>query len=148
MPNRATWEPGHAVGHAVIDTQHQNLLAQCNRLADHCRPGGVEGGEPSVDPAFGHAFDESFDRLKAQVREHLETEVALLAELGYPDPEDHRIEAEEFDYLAGEIITTEHFDRVELQRFVTLWCIGHVTGSAARLRALLAGGNASAAAAS
>ena len=52
------------------------------------------------------------------------------------------MECEEFDYLVDEIVTTENFDRLELQRFLALWCLGHIAGSAGDLRALLAGGTA------
>ena len=74
---------------------------------------------------------------------NFETEAALLARCGCADLEDHRIECDEFEYLAGEIATTENFDRLELQRFLALWCLGHIKGSAGQLRAVLAGGNAS-----
>lgn len=135
MPNRAQWEPDYAVGHEVVDAQHRGLLAQCNLLADHCEGTGGEDGE--------RRFDEAFERLKALAREHFETESALHAACGDPDLEDQQFEYEEFEYLAGEVATTGNFDRLEVQRFLTLWCIGHIAGSAARLRAVLAGGEAS-----
>ena len=47
------------------------------------------------------------------------------------------VTAEQMD-LAADIATTENFDRLELQRFVTLWWVGHIAGSAAGLRACLA----------
>jgi hypothetical protein len=40
--------------------------------------------------------------------------------------DDYRSEREEFDYLAAEIITTENFDREELQTFLALWWAGHI----------------------
>ena len=58
---------------------------------------------------------------------------------GCPELEDHRFDCDEFEYLVSEIVTTEHFERVELQRFLALWFLGHVMGSAAQLRAALAG---------
>jgi hemerythrin-like metal-binding protein len=130
MPNRERWDPGWSVGHPVIDAQHQALLAQCNLLADHCEPGD--------GPANGQAFDQAFEKLKALAREHFDAEATLLAAHGDPDLEDHAVECDEFDYLADEVATTEHFDRLELQRFLSLWCVGHIAGSAHRQRALLA----------
>jgi hemerythrin-like metal-binding protein len=135
MPTRVQWEPGYGVGHEAIDTQHRNLLHQCNLLADRCLSGGGEESDRN--------FDQAFDGLKVLAREHFETEASLLASRGYPDLEDHRFECDEFEYLADEIVTTQNFVRLELQRFLALWCIGHITGSAAQLRAFLAGGNAS-----
>ncbi|EHR69551.1 hemerythrin [Burkholderiales bacterium JOSHI_001] len=133
MPNRAAWEPDHQVGHTTIDTQHQGLLDQCNVLADLCA---------ADDGAHWHpSFDAAFERLKALAREHFETEATLLAG-DAQRLEDHRSECEEFDYLVGEIVTADNFSRLELQRFLTLWCVGHVAGSAPGWRAWLASGNA------
>lgn len=130
MPCLAPWDPDFAVGQPLIDAQHEALLAQCKRLADHC------GGGPG--PADDPAFDDAFAQLKALAREHVEAEAALLAACGDADPEGLRIECDEFEYLAGEIATTAHFDRLELQRFLALWCLGHVRSSAQRFRALQA----------
>lgn len=132
MPQRLQWDPGFEVGHEDIDAQHRGLLVLCERLAGHCLQGGGAAHE--------QRFDADFEALKALVREHLESEATLLSELGDPDAEDHRVEQAEFDYLAGEVMTTGNFDRLELQRFVALWCLGHITASAARLRARLARG--------
>ncbi len=96
------------------------MLDQCNLLAEHCA-----GGEEA-----DRQFDQAFERLRALAREHFEAEAALLAERGHPDVDDHAAECEEFDYLVDEIVTTDHFDRLELQRFLALWCLGHISGSA------------------
>lgn len=130
MPNRAAWEPHFQVGHASLDAQHQGLLAQCNQLADLCLAHDGQPDEPG--------FDAAFNALKALARQHFETEAALLA--GDPDRlEDHRSECEEFDYLVGNIVTADNFSRLELQRFLALWFVGHIAGAAPGLRAVLAG---------
>jgi hypothetical protein len=64
--------------------------------------------------------------------------VAVLVERGDTDTEDMALECDEFEYLADEIATTANFDRLELQRFAALWCLGHVRGSAQRCRAAAA----------
>ncbi len=125
MPQRPAWQDDYAVGSAPIDAQHRALLEACRRLADLCERGNDE------------AFDEAFARLKALVGEHFEAEAALLAERGCPDLEAHAEEHEEFVWLADEIASTANFDRLELQRFVSLWCVGHIA-SAAALRDSLA----------
>jgi hemerythrin-like metal-binding protein len=122
-PARVPWDPAYDVGHPLIDTQHRALIDQCNRLADLCL----------ADEA---AFDAAFATLKADAQAHFEAESALLASHAWADLEDHRIECDEFGYLANEIATTAHFDRLELQRFVALWWVGHVAGSAASLQDL------------
>ena len=131
MPMRAPWEPEFHVGHALIDAQHQSLLTQCNQLVDLCP---ADGEEPTDD-----RFDQAVEQLKLQAREHFEAEAALLASLDCPELEDHRMECDEFEYLAGEIATAENFDRRELQRFLILWWLGHIKGWAGRQRELLAG---------
>lgn len=132
MPNRPQWDAQLSVGHALVDAQHQALLAQCNVLAEHCAAGDAA------------AFDAAFERLKALAREHCDTESTLLAQRAYPELDDHRFEFDEFEYLAAEIATAENFDRPELQRFLALWCVGHVTGGARELREFLAEAGAAA----
>ncbi|MBL8345544.1 MAG: hemerythrin domain-containing protein [Rubrivivax sp.] len=131
-PTRVTWDADFAAGHELIDAQHQGLFDQCNRLADLCTGGA---GEVSL-----RQFDQAFDRLKVLAREHCESEAALLAASGQAlaEPEDALAECEEFEYLADEIATTANFDRLELQRFLALWCVGHVKASARQLREALA----------
>lgn len=128
---RVDWEHGMAVGHALIDDQHQALFALCNQLADRC-----------IGPGDEAAFDETLARLKALAHEHLAAELSLLAAAGDPAVDDHRADGEEFDYLVDQIATPEHFDRLELQRFVALWWIGHVADIAPKLRERLAKGGA------
>lgn len=125
MANRVQWGPGHSVGNASLDTQHQAILARCNALAD------------CLNEANDRRFDETFQELMALAREHFAAEEALLVRCGYPELEDYRSEREEFDYLSAEIITTENFDRNELQTFLALWWSGHMLGAARKHRAFL-----------
>lgn len=128
MANRVQWEPRHSVGNATLDAQHRAILAQCNVLAD-CLDDASEAGD--------RKFDEIFNELMTLAREHFATEEALLARCAYPGLDDYRNECEEFDYLSDEIITTENFDRHELQAFLTLWWTGHILGAARDHRAFL-----------
>lgn len=131
MPHRAPWTPDYNVGHEVIDAQHRGLLAQCDRLADLC--------PAAVDDAGRQHFDQAVDQLMTLARAHFATEAALLAELKSPDLDEYAFESDEFEYLANEIATAENFDRLELQRFFSLWWLGHIVGSAGAMRELLAG---------
>lgn len=121
--SRVPWEPHFTVGHATIDEQHRQLLAQCDRLADLC---ATDGGNSSADAEFTAAFE----RTMGMAREHFAVEEALLVAAAYPDLEDYRCEVEEYEFLAAEIATTENFDKIELQRFLALWWLGHILGAA------------------
>jgi hemerythrin len=129
MPNRVQWDPCFSVGNETLDAQHQRFLEQCNALAD-CLS---EAGDAGI-----LKFDQLFAALMASAREHFSTEEALLASCGYPELDDHRSEQEEFEFLAAEIITTDNFDRDELQTFLALWWAGHVMGAARNYRPFFA----------
>lgn len=122
MPKFLSWEPYFPVGQALIDAQHQALLEQCNQLARLCQTGHEAQAEGP--------FDQAFQQLRTMASEHFADEAAWLAASGETDLEAHRFECEEFDYLVSEIVTTENFDRLELQRFLALWWLGHITGMA------------------
>ncbi len=122
-PNRVEWGLHFAVGHEILDQQHQQILAQCNVLADLC---AADGGNSSADLEFTQAFE----RAMTLAREHFVAEEALLVARAYPEIEDYRFETEEYAYLAAEIATTENFDKIELQRFLSLWWVGHILDAA------------------
>lgn len=130
MLNRVQWDPRHSVGNETLDDQHRAIAARCNALAD-CLEDAPDADEPK--------FDQIFNDLMTAAHEHFAIEEALLARCGYPELADHQSEREEFEYLAAEIVTTENFDRHELQSFLALWWIGHIRGCAAQHRAYLEG---------
>lgn len=125
MPNREQWNPNYDTGNEILDHQHRIILARCNALADQ-NPGGGQDQ--------GMAFNNSFNELMALAREHFATEEALLAACGYPELEELKDEYGEFEYLAADIVTTENFEVIELQRFLVLWWVGHIIESAAKFR--------------
>lgn len=129
MPNRVQWDPRYSVGNESIDNQHKDILARCNALADCC----LSDDSPEGDRKFRQTFDE----LMAFAREHFAAEEALLAGCGYPLLDELKDEYDEFGYLADEIVTTENFDKLELQRFLALWWVGHIMGSGKKQRAYL-----------
>lgn len=128
MPNRVPWRPDYDMGHEALDAQHRNILAHCNALAD-CLDDESEEGD--------RKFRQTFDALMALAREHFVTEEALLAQSAYPELDDLSSEQEEYEYLAAEIVTTENFDKNELQTFLSLWWVGHIVGSGKKQRAFL-----------
>ncbi|CAG1008362.1 hypothetical protein BURK2_03732 [Burkholderiales bacterium] len=123
MANRVRWEAQFVVGNEALDAQHRRAIEQINALAD-CLDDGKE-----------ERFDAEFKELMRLAGEHFAAEEALLFSKGYPEIDDYRSEREEFGYLADEIITTAHFDRQELQRFLALWWSGHIVGAARKQRA-------------
>jgi len=128
MTNRVQWNPRFSVGNELIDDQHKTILAQIDALAD-CLDEGNEEGELQ--------FLKLFDDLKALARKHFADEVALLAHNASPQVDEHKDEQEEFEYLQAEIVTTENFDKDELQTFLALWWTGHIVGLAKNQRAHL-----------
>ena len=127
-PMRVPWDPDFEIGHALIDAQHQGLLAQCEALAALI----VAADEDQAGDGFGQAVE----HFKALVRQHFDSEAAVLLERGCNDLGDHDDEAADFEVLVNDVATTRHFDRLELQRFLAVWSLGHVAGSVAVLRSL------------
>ncbi len=130
MPNLVQWDPSYSMGNETLDNQHRNILAQCNALADW-----VAATDQESDLKFHNIFNE----LIALAREHFASEEDLLTRCSYPIPEEHKNECDEFDYLVADIITTENFEKLELQRFLALWWVGHIVGSGKKYRACIAG---------
>lgn len=128
MPNRVQWDAAYSTGHDTLDSQHRAILAQCNALADCITEAG---------PDSELNFQDTLVALMTQVREHFATETALLTQWAYPMLDEHHNEHDEFDYLANDIITTENFEKIELQRFLALWWVGHIVGSGKQYRAFL-----------
>jgi hemerythrin-like metal-binding protein len=125
MAKRTHWIPHFTTGNTVLDEQHQQLLAQCNTLADSL---GEENNPQSAA---------ILEQLMSSVRAHFETERSLLTSCNYPLLDEHEHEGEEFEFLAAEIISTENFDMDELQTFLALWCTGHIVGTSGKQRPYL-----------
>lgn len=130
QPMRVAWDPAFETGHARLDAQHRGLLALCDELADLCM-GGHE-----------RDFDDRLPVLQALAAEHFAAELDWLHHVGDEALDDHRAGCGEFGFLMQDIATTAHFNRLELQRFLALWWLGHVAEPAARFRALQPGGTA------
>jgi hemerythrin-like metal-binding protein len=128
MPNRVQWDAAYSMGHDILDSQHRAILAQCNALADCITEAGLESELK---------FQDTLVALMAQAREHFATETVVLTQCAYPMLDAHHNECDEFDYLANDIITTENFEKIELQRFLALWWVGHIVGSSKQYRAFL-----------
>lgn len=135
MPKHVPWDAAFSVGNELIDQQHQQLLAHCNALAD-CIP--TMPNAPSALVELGERqFDQIFNALLADARTHFADEAKLLAQMDKPalDALEAQQDAQdEFEYLVADIVTAENFSKTEIQRFLALWCVGHLLDSGKRLR--------------
>ncbi len=123
-PNRVPWTPDFLVGDAIIDDHHRQALERCNRLADYCAAGAEND----------QAFEQEFVALMRFAREHFAAEAAALESAGHVDLEEFRQECADFEYVSDDIATMENFDKTELQRYLSLWWMGHIIESARRLQ--------------
>ena len=130
MPNQVPWNPRYSVGNEILDDQHRKILAQCNALADH-----VVDADRESDLKFHTIFNE----LTTRTRDHFSSEEELLIRCACPTFEEHKNERDEFEYLSAEIVTTDNFDKHELQRFLIFWWVGHIMDSGERYRTAIAG---------
>lgn len=128
MSNHVRWDPLYGVGNEVLDNQHKAILAQCNALGD-C----IANTAQDVEQQFRAVFNE----LLTSVRDHFSAEEALLSIAAYPALDEHREALDEFEELVANVITTDHFDMPEIQRFLGLWWIGHLIDSSKKYRAFV-----------
>lgn len=125
-PLRLPWDRDFETGHAEMDAQHRALLAQCTLLAERC-PGPDGAGSAA-------AFDAAYAELRRMAQAHFEAEAVWLAEAGSAQREEHLADCEDFGWLADEIATVDNFSRLELQRFLALWWLGHVRSAGTLLQ--------------
>jgi hemerythrin len=123
MSNHVAWDKSYATGDDGLDAQHRQLLVQCNALAGSLSGDGSE---------YGPEFQTRLDALIDGVRQLFAAEQARLE--GYPTLDDYNDEIDEFEFLVADIATAENFDATEVQRFLSLWCVGHVAGFGTKYR--------------
>lgn len=127
MAKRMQWIPHFTTGNTMLDEQHQQMLEQCNALADCLGEVGTANAQ----------FAGILESLMANIRQHFAIERELLAGNGFPNLDELENEGQEFSYLADEILSTENFDPDELQTFLALWCTGHIVGTSSQQRPYL-----------
>ncbi|NMG76685.1 bacteriohemerythrin [Aromatoleum diolicum] len=136
--SRFEWKPEYSVGDPVIDTQHAELIAIINELADQLQ--GAEG------PAIAEARA-VFDHLANYVTAHFAYEEDRIAAAGYPEERivEHQAEhnsmlrkVQEFEQVF------ENGDADALQRMMPFlygeWLIHHICGTDKDYMPYLAGG--------
>lgn len=122
--NRFPWDPAYTVGHDALDSQHQQLLAACEGLVQ-------------ADESERTGFNDRLKALLALADGHFDAEAAVLGACAYPDLDELEAERTEFANLVADLVAPKHFNPDELQRFLGLWWVGHIVGSADTMRLFL-----------
>lgn len=135
---RFEWKPEYSVGDQVIDTQHAELIAIINELADQLH----EAEAPAIVEARA-----VFDHLAHYVTAHFAYEEERIADAGYPEDRivEHQAEhnamlrkVQEFEQVF------ESGDAEVLQQMMPFlygeWLIHHICGTDKDYMPYLAGG--------
>ncbi|MFA7302135.1 MAG: hemerythrin family protein [Candidatus Paceibacterota bacterium] len=115
------WNTDLSVGEATIDTQHQQLLAQVNKLID-----AMVYGAGSEEVASAVAF------LGQYANEHLDYEEAYMERLGFKDLAHHKTIHDDFrkkyiDFKTQlEAGMTAESVLIEMEKFLGQWWLGHI----------------------
>jgi hemerythrin len=123
MPFKTTWDDSFSVGNAILDSQHQQLLEICNRLAECI---GMTGRDSDG------LFHEVLNELAVYGKKHFITEEHLLSQLGYSSLADQLAEHAAYDEkLAAVLIAAVagKLEKIELQRYLSHWWVDHILGS-------------------
>jgi len=127
-----TWEDGYACGHPLIDSQHERLF----RLAGSLLSAVTEEG-PITEVSL------RLETLLAHTAQHFRDEETLLAELGYPELETHRIVHAALLTKARRIqrdVLTGQLDFGQLLAFLAMDLVkGHILGEDRNYFELFAG---------
>lgn len=121
MAKPRLWQDHFALGIVEIDTQHQDLLEQLDRLML-----AVSQGEAT------HAIKETLQFLNEYVALHFLTEETLMEHHGYPELHDHKVQHEWFKNelvdLAQACCQEDHVpgQATDLIAHLTDWLLNHV----------------------
>ncbi len=115
------WNPSLALGHPLIDAQHQELFAQFDRFLAACDQG-----------AALQQLQELFGFLDDYVNSHFTAEEGLMHESGYPQREEHARMHKEFSQrltqlraeLARDGVTVSIL--IHTNKALLHWLTGHI----------------------
>jgi len=121
------WDPALAVGHAVVDAQHETLFAQAGLFLQAVERGEVRDGGREL---LGFIGD--------YARVHLRFEEELMRSTGFAGLAEHLLEHEQFathlGALSREVEAAPSPEALrQLGRFLTIWLRDHVSGSDQRI---------------
>jgi hemerythrin len=129
-----TWTPAIAVGHPVIDQQHQELFKRADELL-----AAMQEGRAAAQIEKLLAF------LRDYVREHFGAEERLMAARAYPKLAAHKAQHAEFQRRFEE--DADHFGEkgatalivLDLRDLIRGWLVNHVSSVDKELAGYLAG---------
>lgn len=117
------WTAEYSVGHAILDAQHRKLLALCRRAAESMEDSSPEGIS---------AFHDILNDLTHYVREHFQTEEALLERCRYADLAEHRAKHVHYEEKLGDFLIdaiTGAIDKASFSDYLTRWWLDHILRS-------------------
>lgn len=113
------WKDQYSVGHAVIDTQHKELFALVNEVAERLKDGGKDFEIKTV-----------IDRLATYTVEHFREEERLMQMGNYPRLEEHkRVHADLIEKVQGiqlRLMMGTYVPNIEVVRFLSDWLLNHI----------------------
>ena len=122
------WEAEYAIGHPVIDAQHQEIIHIMNDLHEAIQ-------NSAIGDVVEVRIEEIFDRLAAYVETHFACEEALMEKSGYPTKDllEHRRTHDhlltETQRIAMSYASGDHQALEELLPFLFGdWLINHICG--------------------
>jgi len=116
---RIEWDPALCTGDDHVDSEHRALYALVAEMDDL-----IEAGETD------EVVEASLTRVLTYAHEHFRHEEELMARIGYPDLERHRLLHTEFaaeaERLSIERLAGVHFSAEGLADFMHAWLNTHV----------------------
>jgi len=122
------WKDQYNLNLEHIDQQHQKLVAQINLLDENI----LKGSEQDK-------IGEILNALVSYTQQHFRDEETYMAEINYPELEEHKIEhkaliKEVADFLVKRA-EDNNFDSFELLLFLKEWLIDHILQSDKKIKA-------------
>jgi len=125
-----TWDSAWDMGDARLERQHQAMVGASNRLA-----AAIEAGETQTEAKKAISF------LLIYVGTHFKDEEALMADLGYPGLEAHRLKHEHCTRRIDDLLEHHRAGHpgmlAELVRFFNYWLLEHFETADRELAAFL-----------
>ena len=131
MIQKISWDSSYSVGNAILDQQHQQLLAICAELADCLADDSRRGREQ---------FHSILHDLSIYADTHFCTEETLLSQCAYPLLDEQKAEHDEYRNQLCELLfsaTEGDINKVGLQRYLNEWWLHHILESDMKYRNFL-----------
>lgn len=114
------WSSAFSVGHPLLDSQHQKLLALCSHAAECVEDHSLEGTE-----YFHHLLNE----LSVYASQHFMTEEQILIQHNYPHLHDHQAMHDQYETRLGDFFfeaMSGNANRAGVHEFLAEWWTHHI----------------------